>query len=45
MLRHAGVGVALGNGAPALKAAADFVTDPIDEDGVEKALRHFGLLA
>lgn len=44
MLRWAGTGVALGNGTPAAKAAADYVTAPIGEDGVEKALAHFGLL-
>ena len=44
MLRWAGTGVALGNGTPAAKAAADYVTAPIGQDGVEKALVHFGLL-
>lgn len=44
MLTFAGVGVAMGNGADCAKAAADFVTADIDDDGVEKALRHFGLL-
>lgn len=44
MLRFAGVGVAMGNAAPPVKAAADYVTDDIDADGLEKALMHFGLL-
>ena len=29
---------------PAVKAAADYVTDSVDADGVEKALQHFGLI-
>ena len=33
----AGLGVAMGNGHPQLKAAADYVTAPIGEDGVYKA--------
>lgn len=44
MLRFAGIGVALGNAEPEVKAAADYVTDDIDEDGVAKALRHFNLI-
>ena len=44
MLSWAGTGVALGNGTPAAKAAADYVTAPIGEDGIQKALLHFGLL-
>lgn len=33
----AGIGVAMGNGHPQLKEAADYVTAPIGEDGVYKA--------
>ena len=44
MIRFAGIGVAMGNASDPVKQAADFVTDHIDEDGVEKALRHYGLL-
>ena len=44
MLRFAGIGVAMGNGWEETKAAADYVTSDIDEDGVAKALRHFGLI-
>ena len=44
MLRYAGIGVALGNAEPEVKEAADYVTDDIDDDGVAKALRHFGLI-
>ncbi|MGN0306045.1 MAG: HAD hydrolase family protein, partial [Lachnospiraceae bacterium] len=44
MLRFAGIGVAMGNAAPQVKEAADYITAHIDEDGLEKALRHYGLL-
>ena len=44
MLRHVGVGVAMGNSNDEVKAAADYVTDTVDNDGVPKALHHFGLL-
>lgn len=44
MLRWAGIGVAMGNGAPAAKAAADYITTPVGEDGVKNALLHFGVL-
>ena len=44
MLEFAGVGVAMGNAADSVKAAADYVTDTVDNDGIEKALRHFGLI-
>jgi len=44
MFRIVGVGVAMGNGAEATKAAADYVTADIDDDGIMKALRHYGLV-
>ena len=44
MLRFAGIGVAMGNAGDAVKAAADYVTDTVDENGIENALRHFGLI-
>ena len=44
MLKFAGIGVAMGNGGDAVKAAADYVTDSVDENGIENALRHFGLI-
>lgn len=43
MLRRAGVGVAMGNAAPCIKAAARFVTDTNDNEGVAKALERFVL--
>ena len=44
MLAYAGLGVAMGNAVEALKARADYVTAPVDEDGIWLALRHFGAL-
>lgn len=44
MLKFAGIGVALGNAKDALKEVADYITDDIDEDGIEKALKHFNLI-
>lgn len=44
MLCYVGTGVAMGNAADPVKAAADYVTADIDEDGIEKALIHFGLI-
>ena len=44
MLRWAGTGVAMGNGTENAKAAADYITAPVGEDGIEKALKHFRIL-
>ena len=44
MLQYAGIGVAMGNAPPEVKKAADYVTADIDEDGLARALQHFGLL-
>ena len=44
MLRYAGIGVAMGNAEDHVKQAADHVTATVDEDGIGKALRHFGIL-
>lgn len=44
MLRHVGCGVAMGNAADDVKQAADYVTSAIDDDGVARALQHFGLI-
>ena len=41
MLKAAGIGVAMGNAVQQVKAAADFVTDTNDNDGVAKAIRYF----
>ena len=44
MLQLAGIGVAMGNAEEQVKEIADYVTADIDEDGIAKALAHFGLI-
>lgn len=44
MLRAAGVGVAMGNACAEALAAADHVTASVDDDGIRKALEHFGVI-
>lgn len=44
MVRDATVGVAMGNACDELKAVADYITSSVDEDGVSRALEHFGLI-
>lgn len=44
MLRHAGIGVAMGNAEDEVKEAADYVTTSVDEDGILNALRHFDVI-
>ena len=44
MLRHVGVGIAMGNASQDVKAAADYVTSDVTDHGVVNALTHFGLL-
>ena len=36
--------VALGSGGPEAKAAADYVTDDVDKDGLYNAFVHLGLI-
>ena len=44
MVRDAGIGVAMGNACEELKAVADYVTLSVDDDGIEAALQHYGLI-
>ncbi len=44
MLRLAHIGVATGNAGDHVKAAADYVCPPVQEEGVLDAFRHFGLI-
>ena len=44
MIQSCGIGVAMGNGCDAVKAAADFVTKRIEDDGVAYALTEYGLI-
>jgi len=41
MIEYAGMGVAMGNAPDEIKAAANYVTDTNNHDGVAKALAHF----
>ncbi len=43
MIAFAGVGVAMGNGAPEVKAVADYITSACDADGVWNAVGALGL--
>ena len=36
--------VAMGNGGPEIKEAADYITDDVDEDGLYNAFVHLGLI-
>ncbi len=44
MLRHAAIGVAMGQAKDDVKAAADYITASVDEDGISKAMKHFGII-
>ncbi|WP_016897792.1 Cof-type HAD-IIB family hydrolase [Aerococcus viridans] len=37
-------GVAMGNGGDEIKAAADYITDAAEDDGLYNAFKHFGLI-
>lgn len=41
MIEAAGIGVAMGNGSPEILAAADYITDTNDRDGVAKGMERF----
>lgn len=43
MLQSTGIGVAMGNANPNVKAIADYVTDDVDNDGVWKALEYYNI--
>ncbi len=44
MLETAKYGIAMGNACDELKAAADYITTSVDEDGLYNALKHFELI-
>ena len=44
MIRAADTGVCMGNGTDAAKAAADYMTSAITDDGLYRAFEHFGLI-
>ena len=44
MMHFAGMGVAMGNAEEELKALADYVTLPIEQDGILDALEKLGVI-
>ena len=44
MLQLAGIGVAMGNALPQVRACADMVTDTVENDGIAHALRRLKLI-
>ena len=41
MIRKAGIGVAMANGAPSVRAAADYVTESCNDGGFTNAVKKF----
>lgn len=44
MFAHAGVSIAMGNAPEDVRRVCSYVTDRPERDGIEKAMRHFGLI-
>ncbi|MGM0873490.1 MAG: Cof-type HAD-IIB family hydrolase [Bacillota bacterium] len=44
MIEFVGTGVAMGNAVESLKEIADFITKPVDEDGIQFGIEELGLL-
>lgn len=44
MLKSAGIGICMGNGSAPAKECADYITTGIREEGIYRAMEHFGLL-
>lgn len=44
MLKHVGLGIAMGNAEAEVKNAADYITDGVEADGIYHALKHFGVI-
>lgn len=44
MFRFAAHAACMGGGSEPAKKAAEYVTAPVLENGIEKALKHFGLI-
>lgn len=43
MLHYAGIGVAMGNAERTVKEAADYIAASVDQNGIDIALRYYGL--
>ena len=44
MLQAAGLSVAMGGGNPIVFDQVDYVTDPVMEDGIANAMKHFNII-
>ncbi|MBO6046169.1 MAG: Cof-type HAD-IIB family hydrolase [Erysipelotrichaceae bacterium] len=44
LFKACGTSVCVGNGREAARAAADYVTDAVEDDGIYNAFKHFGLI-
>ena len=44
MLEKCNIGIAVASGGEEIKAMADYITDAVNEDGIYKAFKHFGLI-
>lgn len=44
MILQAGTGVAMANATDTLKQTADYITDSVDEGGIQNALKHFQVI-
>lgn len=44
MLKCCSYGIAMGNGGPEIRAAADYITDDVNNDGLWKAFQHLKLI-
>ncbi|SDR10004.1 hypothetical protein SAMN05421664_3544 [Chryseobacterium soldanellicola] len=44
MLKFTKIGIAMGNANDSLKEIADYITEDVDNDGIEKALIRFGII-
>lgn len=44
MLKKAGIGIAMGNAGVNVQMGANYVTTHIDNNGIENALKHFGII-
>lgn len=45
MLKHVGIGIAMGNANPQVKNIADYITEEVDSHGIENALKHFKIIS
>lgn len=44
MFQHAGYSIAMGNAPEEIRRVCSYVTDRPENDGIEKAMKHFGLI-